>query len=73
MPENFNIVGKIYRGKGIKRSKMYICVKIKGDPCNVCDLCEGDVCFRRYWLDYDTRLKCMGPITIKEITKEGVV
>lgn len=73
MPNNFNIAGKIYHGKGSKRNKIYVCVKVKGDPCLVCDLREGDVCFRRFWLDYDTSLKCIGPVTIKEITKEGVV
>ena len=72
MPNNFNIAGKIYNGKGLKRNKIYVCVKVKGDPCAVCDLCEGGVCYRRYWLNYDTS-KCIGPITVKEITKEGVV
>lgn len=74
-----NKPGKIYKGKGKKFGRLYICTPVFiGRVCTQCDMhnpaetdYRGSHCMRDKWVECNLGDSCIGPVVLKEI-KDGI-
>lgn len=75
----FNKPGKIYKGKGKKFGRLYICTPVViGSICTQCAMYDPvetnyyrSHCMRDKWVECNRHDDCVGPVILREI-KGGI-